>query len=119
MQLPSTANLFAGARDVAGSAEQSPPVPVIAVGDAGQGEQVAAAERQDVVEEGLVDEPFLDGFELAAHVLLVAGEDVPGGQIAVLVNTEVVAVRTADYAPHLAAGPTSRPPSGASRTPSR
>src|SRR5205807_7361491 len=61
--------------------------------DARQREEVATTERGYVVDERFVDQPGLDGFELALDVLLVAGEDQPLVEISVDVHAQVVVVR--------------------------
>jgi hypothetical protein len=52
-------------------------VPVVAVADAGESEEVAAAGGAEVVDQSFVLEAVLDGNELAVEVLLVTGEDEP------------------------------------------
>src|ERR1700722_7709810 len=78
------------------SGEHAPAVPVARADDAGEYVEVAAAEGLDVVDQRLVDESFLYGFELAADVLLVGDEDVAGLEVAGGVHAEVVVVGTAD-----------------------
>jgi hypothetical protein len=41
----------------------------------GQDEEIAAADRADVVSEWFANQSGLHGFELASEVLLIAGED--------------------------------------------
>jgi hypothetical protein len=72
--------------------QQGPAVPVGRVPDPGQDEEVPAAERLHVVHERLVDQPLLDGLELAPDVLLAGDEDVARLQVAVLVYAQVVVV---------------------------
>src|SRR5580704_8575654 len=77
------------------SGQQPARVPVPGAPHAGQGEEVAAAERLHVVGERLTGQPFLDRLELAPDVLLVGDEDVPGPQVAVPVHAQVVVVGAA------------------------
>src|ERR1700733_9499867 len=76
--------------------QHRPAVPVGRVADAREGEEVPAAERLHVVDERLADQPLLHVHELALHVLLVADEDVPGLQVAVDIDAEVVVIGAAD-----------------------
>src|SRR5690242_6565378 len=72
------------------SGEQCAAEVVVRPGDARQREEVAAAERGDVVGQGFVGQPGLDRFELALQVLLVADEDQAHVEVAVAVDTAVV-----------------------------
>src|ERR1700735_5425629 len=59
------------------SGQQGPAVAVVFVGHPGQRVEVAAAERGDVVDHGLTDQPGLGRLELALDVLLETGEHQP------------------------------------------
>src|SRR6202044_4190216 len=77
------------------SGQQRPAQVIGAVEDPGRGQEVAAAERADVVDERLVDQAFLHRFELPLYVLLETGEDEPDVEVADLVDAAVVVVRAA------------------------
>src|ERR1700689_1754141 len=76
------------------SGEQRAAEVVAAVHDAGQSQEVAAAERADVVDERLVDQPRLHGLELALDVLLETGKDQADVQVADLVESAVIVPRS-------------------------
>src|SRR5262249_42872443 len=75
-----------------GSTQQRAAVPILGIRDAGHCEKVSAAERLDIIGQRLVDQPRLDGLELALNILLETGEDVAGRQIPVRVDTQIVTV---------------------------
>src|SRR3982751_339207 len=77
------------------SGEQAAGVPVRPGGDPGQREEVAAAERADVVVQRVLDQPLLDGLELPQEVLLEAAEDQARVQGAVAQQPGVVVVAAA------------------------
>src|SRR6202042_1209297 len=74
------------------SGKERPAEVIGGVPDAGQREEVAAAERADVVDQRLADEPGLHGLELALDVLLVAREDQAHVEVAGLVDAAAVVV---------------------------
>src|SRR5580700_11755289 len=72
------------------SREQRAAEVVAAADDPGQGQEVPAAERADVVRQRLVDQPLLHGLELSPDVLLEAGEDQADIEVTDLVDAAVV-----------------------------
>src|ERR1700735_3642408 len=77
------------------SRQQRASVPVRRIADTRQRQEVAAAERADVVHQRRADQPGLDRLELPLDVLLEAGEDQPLVQVADLVDAAVVVVAAA------------------------
>ena len=85
-------------------------------GHPGQGQEVPAAERADVVDQRLVDQPLLHGLELPLDVLLEAGEDQPHVEVADRVDAAVVVVGPAQDAAVGASAACAGSPAGCARS---